>query len=168
MKWVWMLLIVASAAAQTAHYRYNGTTKLPDATVTPGATNPDAVADLSGKPHMIGNIEMNICAKDFRSTAIRKTIKNFAGLKKKACAEYDVTKCDASVEGDHLISLEIGGCKDCMTNIWPQDMDQARIKDHEVEDKLPRLVCTGKIKLADAQSCISTDWVVCAARIKDM
>jgi hypothetical protein len=69
------------------------------------------------------------------------------------------------VEGDHLISIEIGGCPDCLTNLWPQPMDQARIKDHQVEDVLPGLVCAGKMTLAEAQKCIAGDWVACAARI---
>jgi len=40
---------------------------------------------------------MNLCAKDFRATAVRKTIKNFAGLKKRP-ARVRLDKCDASVE----------------------------------------------------------------------
>jgi hypothetical protein len=31
---------------------------------------------------------------------------------------------------------------------------------------LPKLVCAGKISLADAQSCISKDWVACGVRVK--
>lgn len=168
MKWMWLLFACSALWAQMAHYRHNGKTELPDAHLTPGAVNLDAVADLSGKPHLVGGIEMNLCAKDFRSTAIRKTIKNFAGLKKKACAEYGVAQCDASVEGDHLISLEIGGCKDCLTNLWPQNMVQARVKDHQVEDVMPKLICSGKIELKAAQACIANDWVACAQRIKGL
>jgi hypothetical protein len=44
-------------------------------------------------------------------------------------------------------------------------MDQARVKDHQVEDVLPKLVCSGKMTLADAQHCIAADWVACAVGI---
>lgn len=156
------------AIAATARYRTNGGKALPDARVTPGAVNPHAVADTSGKPHLVAGVEMNICARDFRTGPIREQIHNFGGVKKKACAEYGVAKCDKSVEGDHLISLEIGGCPDCVANIWPQPMDEARVKDHQVEDVLPKLVCAGKISLRDAQQCIAKDWVACAQRIRKL
>jgi hypothetical protein len=52
--------------------------------------------------------------------------------------------------------------------MWPQQMDQAKIKDHQLEDKLPKLVCSGKITLSDAQNCMADDWVACAARIKTL
>jgi hypothetical protein len=162
---LFLLLAVAFGHSQTAHYAHHGATKLPDPKVTPGAVNPHAVADLSGKSHMVGGIEQNVCAKDFRTGPIRATIHNFAGIKKKSCAEYGVESCDGSVEGDHFISIEIGGCPDCLANIWPQPMDQAKVKDHQVEDVLPKLVCAGKITLKDAQKCIADDWVACGQRI---
>jgi hypothetical protein len=151
-----------------AHYRYNGTTELPDRTATPGQTDPLAVADITGTSHITNGVERNVCAKDFRTPPIRKMITNFAGLKAQACKEYNVTPCDKSVEGDHLISIELGGCPYCLGNIWPQEMDQARIKDHQVEDVLPKLICSGKMTLSDAQQCIADDWVACAVRIKTL
>jgi hypothetical protein len=154
-----------SALLPTASYRVNGGTTLPDPQVTPGAVDPAALADLSGAPHLVDGVERNVCAKDFRTGPIRGKIVNFAKLKKEACAEYGVAKCDASVEGDHLVSIEVGGCPDCLTNIWPQPMAEARVKDFQVEDVLPKLVCAGKMTLADAQTCIAKDWVACAARV---
>jgi hypothetical protein len=149
-----------------AHYRYNGKTELPDRTATPGQVDPLAVADITGTSHITNGVERNVCAKDFRTPPIRKMITNFAGLKAASCKEYNVTPCDKSVEGDHLISIELGGCPYCLGNIWPQEMDQAKIKDHQVEDVLPKLVCSGKMTLSDAQQCIADDWVTCATRIK--
>lgn len=154
------------AAETEAAYRLEDGKALPDADVTPGAVDPHAVADLTGKKHIAGGIERNLCAADFRTGPIRKTIRNFAGLKKRACAEYGLAHCDGTVEGDHLISIEIGGCPDCLANVWPQPMDEARIKDHQVEDQLPKLVCAGKITLAAAQQCMAHDWVACAARVR--
>jgi hypothetical protein len=162
---VLLMLAWASGARAQAHYQHDGAYRLPDARYTPGAVDPLAVADLSGARHTVGGIERNVCAKDFRTAPIRASIHNFAGLKKKACAEYGAAKCDGSVEGDHLISLEIGGCPDCLTNVWPEPMAEARIKDHQVEDVLPRLVCAGKLTLRDAQRCVAGDWASCGSRI---
>jgi hypothetical protein len=39
--------------------------QLPDSKVTPGVADPDAVADLTKKPHMINHVERNICVDDF-------------------------------------------------------------------------------------------------------
>jgi hypothetical protein len=47
-------------------------------------------------------------------------------------------------------------------------MDEARIKDHQVEDVLPKLICAGKMTLAAAQKCMATDWVACADRLKTL
>lgn len=109
--------------------------------------------------------EANLCAKDFRTGPYRKTSE---ATKKAACAEYGAADCPGPKwEVDHLISLEIGG-EDALPNLWPQPITQARVKDHGTEDVLPKLVCSGKISLKDAQTCISGDWVKCAARVKKL
>jgi hypothetical protein len=156
------------AQTKAATYGLESGMALPDRDVTPGAADPLALADPSGKAHRVDGLERNVCAKDFRATAIRATIRNFPKLKKAACAEYSLKKCDGSVEGDHLISIEIGGCPNCLTNLWPQPMDEARIKDHQVEDVLPKLVCSGKITLKAAQECIASDWVACQKKVKQL
>lgn len=156
--WTFGILLVMTCHGQTAHYRKDGGYALPDAKVTPGVVDPACVADPSGKPHKVGGLEENICAADFRTGPIRATIVNFAKLKREACAEYGVSKCDASVEGDHLISIEICGKPDDLRNIWPQPMDQARVKDHRAEDVLPKLICSGKISLSAAQKGMAADW----------
>jgi hypothetical protein len=141
--------LTAALPEPLAAYRLHDGLALPDPVITPGAVNPDAVADLTGKSHKVHGLEMNLCAKDFRATAVRKTIKNFAGLKKRACAEYGLDKCDASVEGDHLISIEIGGCPDCLTNIWPQPMDEARKKDDPARRPEVHRLGLGRLRPAD-------------------
>ncbi len=167
---IWLVvalaLVCAAAAGQQAKYRHDGSYALPDAVVTPGAVDPLAVADVSRGRHIVGGIERNICAPDFRTRPIRARIHNFAGLKRQACAEYGVARCDKSVEGDHVISLELGGCADCLGNLFPQPMAQARVKDHRVEDVLPKLVCAGRISLRGAQKCIATDWAACMEKIE--
>jgi hypothetical protein len=159
---------VFAATRPRAQYRLSGGMALPDPEITPGAVNREIEADRSGASRVVDGIETNICAPHFSATAIRKTIRNFAKLKKQACEEYGVAKCDNSVEGDHLISIELGGCPDCLANLWPQPMAEARIKDHQVEDVLPRLICSGRISLREAQKCVAGDWVECADRIKTL
>ncbi len=151
----------------TAHY---GTHKvapgvaapLPDHRVTPGVADPEAVADLSKKHHMVNGVERNICADDFRTAPIRASIVNFAKLKREACAEYGVAACDASVEGDHLISIENGGCKDCLENIQPQPVDAPGIIGYHtkdiVENRTHKLICSGKITLEQGQQGLAIDW----------
>jgi hypothetical protein len=140
---------------------------LPDAKVTPGVADPVAVADVSKSPHMVDGVERNICAKDFRTEPIRKTIVDFDKLKQESCTEYGVTSCNASVEGDHLISIENGGCKDCLGNIWPQPEDAAGVVGFHtkdvVENRTHDLICTGKITLEQGQRGLAGDWYQFAA-----
>jgi hypothetical protein len=150
-----------------AHYgshkiAHGSAAPLPDAKVTPGVADPVAVADLSKAPHMVDGVERNLCANDFRTAPIRKKIVDFEKLKKEVCAEYGVTSCNASVEGDHLISLENGGCKDCLANLWPQPKDAAgavgfRTKD-VVENRTHSLICAGKVTLEQGQRGLADDW----------
>jgi hypothetical protein len=162
-----ILAPMLAAELPVAQYRTDGGMALPDLTVTPGAVDPEIEADPSGASYVVNGLEKNICAPHFSAKAIRKTIKDFPKLKRTACEQYGVEKCDGSVEGDHLISIEIGGCPDCQKNVWPQPMTEARIKDHQVEDVLPKLICAGTISLADAQKCIATDWVACEDKLRE-
>jgi hypothetical protein len=64
-------------------------------------------------------------------------------------------------EIDHLISLEIGGSND-QKNLWPQPYQGEEFNAH-VKDQLENFyhaeVCSGRIKLKDAQKDISEDWI---------
>lgn len=166
---LFLLLAMAfgDSQQQAAHYGSHKVSSrqsapLPDHKVTPGVADPDAVADVSKKPHMVHGVERNICADDFRTAPIRSTIVNFAGLKKKACVEYGIAKCDGSYEGDHLISLENGGCKDCLANLWPQPVDAADVVGFHtkdvVENRTHKLICSGKITLQQGQQGLAVDW----------
>jgi hypothetical protein len=59
-------------------------------------------------------------------------------------------------ECDHLVPLELGG-SNSIRNLWPQPAPAFREKDR-VENALHRLVCSGKMGLADAQRAIAADW----------
>jgi hypothetical protein len=135
---------------------------LPDAQVTPGVADPVAVADVSKTPHMVDGVERNLSAEDFRTDPIRKSIKDFEKLKRDSCTEYSVNSCDAGVEGDHLISLENGGCKDCLENLWPEPVDADGVVGFHtkdvVENRTHDLICAGKITLEQGQRGLADDW----------
>jgi hypothetical protein len=66
----------------------------------------------------------------------------------------------SAYEEDHLISLQLGGDPKDPKNLFPQPYagNNARKKD-VVETALKRLVCSGNIKLKDAQKAI-LNWPV--------
>lgn len=166
------VILAQTGSTPEAHYGSHqiapgSAAPLPDPKVTPGVADPDAVADLSKAAHMVDGVEHNLCAKDFSTPPIRKKIVDFERLKQDVCKEYGVTACDASVEGDHLISLENGGCKDCLQNLWPQPVDANgvvgfRTKD-TVENRTHDLICAGKITLEQGQRGLAGDWYQFAA-----
>lgn len=145
---------------------------MPDAKLTPGVINPEIEADPSGAKVYVAQdralVEVNICAKDFRTKPFRKTTE---AEKRAVCREYHAAPgtCPGMKWGevDHLIPLELGG-EDAVANLWWQPAQQYLVKDHGVEDKLPHLVCSGKMTLPEAQECLRSDWVACAARVKKL
>lgn len=65
-------------------------------------------------------------------------------------------------EEDHLIPLNIGGNPDDPRNLWPQRRNSewnAERKD-ELEFKLYKLVCNGRVPLAEAQQAYAKDWIM--------
>ncbi len=57
---------------------------------------------------------------------------------------------------DHLIPLELGG-SNLPSNLWPQPFDDSKLKDR-VESELHDAVCSGAMKLGQAQQAIARDW----------
>jgi hypothetical protein len=70
-------------------------------------------------------------------------------------------------ELDHLIPLDLGGCPDCESNLWPQPRNvfPGAAEKNEVENYLHREVCSGALALAKAQQEIATDWYAVYERI---
>jgi hypothetical protein len=130
--------------------------KLPIKKYTPGVINPNVNQS---------NIKENICKPGWTDTIrppvsytnklkqeqLKTTYKSFAKIWGLELNKY---------EEDHLISLQLGGDPKDPKNLFPQPYEgnNARKKD-VVETKLKKLVCSGTIKLVDAQKAISTDWV---------
>lgn len=142
--WLLSLLLVFSAGAFARD--------LPSRTRTPGIPNPDVTQD---------NIHQTICVPGWTVT-IRPPTSYTNKLKKEQIKEYRYNdKSLSSYEEDHLISLQLGGHPTDPMNLWPQPYNKqcgARVKD-VVETRLKRLVCDGKITLAEAQRAIATNWV---------
>jgi hypothetical protein len=164
-----MLFFACGLFAQDhATYRHQGAHLLPDPVATPGAVNPDVVADPDGGRRLLDGVEMNICAKDFSTKPFRKTTEK---MKRDVCDEYGAAGkgCPDPKWGeiDHLVPLELGGM-DVEANLWWQPAPDYHVKDHGVEDRLKPLVCRGKLTLVQAQDCVRKDWVVCAARVAVM
>jgi len=92
-----------------------------------------------------------------------QTVRNVpARLKKQVYQEYGILNPKpGTYEIDHLISLELGG-SNSIRNLWPQSYISkplnARVKD-TLENKLNKLVCSGKLPIQTAQKAIAQDWV---------
>jgi hypothetical protein len=112
---------------------------LPNGSMTPGAVFPVEVATL--------------CMPGYAGTVRHVTLAE----KARVAAAYNFTGRYSEVEFDHLISLEIGGSNDD-TNLWPQPIVQARVKDR-LENYLHEEVCAGRMSLQEAQRGIAGDWV---------
>ena len=130
--------------------------KLPIKKYTPGAINPDVNQN---------NISSTICKVGWTATIrpsssytnkikidqLKTTYKSFAKIWGESLSAY---------EEDHLISLQLGGSPTNPKNLFPQPYkgNNAYKKDI-LETKLKKMVCSGTIKLADAQKAIASNWV---------
>lgn len=134
-----------AAAGGSCHARPG---PLPDPVCTPGVTNPNVNQ---------GNINDTVCRSGWTAT-IRPPASYTDKLKREGIAAYGYTDTDSrSYEEDHLISLELGGSPDDPKNLWPEPGGSPNAKD-KVENDLKAAVCSGRVKLVDAQKAISTDW----------
>jgi hypothetical protein len=136
---VTLLLFLLTMALPQTHPRTENGHFLPDSAVTPGVVR-------STDAH-------EVC-----TTSTRKYRHTTAQMKKQVCMAYGVAHCpwQGHMEIDHLIPLELGGADD-VKNLWPEPAPDFHVKD-KVENRLHALVCTGKMKITDAQDLIRTDW----------
>ncbi len=120
---------------------------LPIAALTPGA-----VAVLTA-----GELCEGARPSRLVSSASRERVLRDYGMSSAAADSYEL---------DALITPELGGTTD-RANLWPQLYESpvwnARVKD-QLEDLLPRLVCSNQIALAQAQQDIATDWIAAYKR----
>ncbi len=140
---------VLGTATKTTGCVSDGT--LPDSACTPGAADPRVTQT---------NIQQTICVSGY-SSSVRPPVSVTDPIKTQEMLAYGDTGTKADYELDHLISLEIGGCPDCVANLWPEPYNNtlgAHEKD-KVVNYLHAKVCDGLISLSEAQSEIAKDWV---------
>lgn len=121
---------------------------LPNVKLTPGASDPANLLPIDLK---------TLCTSGYT-----KTVRNVPEkLKKEVFASYGITSDFGDYEIDHLVSLQLGG-NNTKGNLWPQSYLtlplNARRKD-VLEGALHRLICSGKLPLAQAQKEVSEDWI---------
>jgi hypothetical protein len=83
----------------------------PDSSQTPGAPNPDINQE---------NIENNICNPMWTTSSVRPSTSVTSRIKRDTMQAYGLTDLPTHYELDHLISLQNGGCPDCVANLWPE------------------------------------------------
>jgi hypothetical protein len=125
---------------------------LPDPGLTPGVVLNLSVREICGTKW--GKDRRHVTAK------MKRVVFHEYGLtgnKDKYCRP-------GGCEVDHLVSRELGGA-DNVRNLWPQPYTPdpatgcgAHQKDR-LENELHRLVCSGRMPLAEAQHDIGVDWV---------
>lgn len=130
---------------------------LPDSACTPGAVD-TRVAQT--------NIGSTICIKGYTQT-VRPPVSVTNKIKQAQMLAYGDTDSPANYELDHLIPLELGGCPDCVTNLWPEPYAGAlgAKKKDIVEDYLHKQVCGGLLSLESAQTEIANNWVAVYQRL---
>jgi hypothetical protein len=122
----------------------------PSPSLTPGATDPGVTQD---------DIQSTICVPGYTKT-VRPPETITHNLKLQIMETYRASGELRDYELDHFIPLELGGCPDCVSNLWPEPYGSnlgARQKD-QVENYLHREVCSGNMTLTQAQDAIRTDW----------
>jgi len=121
------------------------------AALVPGATNP-AVTQA--------NIGQTICVSGWTKT-IRPAASYTNTLKAQQMVKFGLKGTPHDYEEDHLISLEVGGNPTDPNNLWPQSWTGPRNahKKDRLENLIHRLVCSGKIKLAQGRRELSKNWV---------
>jgi len=83
----------------------------PNAQMTPGKADPRVTQD---------NIGDNICNKGWSTGSVRPPVAVTNKIKVQTMKAYGFTDAANHYELDHLMSLQVGGCPDCVENLWPE------------------------------------------------
>jgi uncharacterized protein YraI len=83
----------------------------PIARLTPGKEDPTVTQD---------NIAKNICNKAWSTESVRPAESVTNKIKVETMKTYGFTDAANHYELDHLLSLQNGGCPDCVENLWPE------------------------------------------------
>ncbi|MEY9963828.1 hypothetical protein ABIA33_001862 [Streptacidiphilus sp. MAP12-16] len=149
--------------AGSCHFRADGGQPLPDSSCTPGLLSP-AVTQAT--------IATTICRKGGYTRGIRPPASVTDVEKRKNAASYGYSGAMSDAEYDHLVPLSLGGDPDDPRNLWLEPPspghksgDGVNNPKDAVETTLHTAVCDGKVRLADAQQAIASDWVTAESRL---
>ena len=140
-----IIMMLDSSVAIGSTCKANG--KFADHSCTPGVIDSNVTQT---------NIHETICVPGY-SASVRPPSSYTGRLKKKQMVLYGLVGKPSDYEEDHLISLALGGSSRDPKNLWPELWKYAHEKD-KAENRLHKLVCSGKMKLSEAQHIISSDW----------
>jgi uncharacterized protein YraI len=113
--WVWKKNI-AEGEAETTRPQRSGSRVgddqiYPRPELTPGKEDPRVTQD---------NIAENICKKGWSTESVRPPTSVTNKIKTTTMQAYGFTDAANHYELDHLISLQNGGCPDCVENLFPE------------------------------------------------
>jgi len=96
-----------------------------------------------------------ICSASFHTSDVRNVTD---GTKHAVEIEYGLEPrgYGSKLEIDHIVSLELGGSND-PANLFPELAPGYHLKD-QLENKVHDVVCSGGMRLRDAQRAIASDW----------
>jgi len=155
-KLFFILLIILTLIGYNSYAVASNDWKLPIKKYTPGSINPEVNQN---------NISTTICKSGWTAKIrpsssyttklkvdqLKTNYKSFAKIWGMSTSSY---------EEDHLISLELGGNPTDPKNLFPQPyLGQNAYKKDIIENKLKKMVCSGTIRLSDAQKAIASNWV---------
>ncbi|HZZ41151.1 MAG TPA: SH3 domain-containing protein [Acidobacteriaceae bacterium] len=83
----------------------------PNTQETPGKGDPSVTQS---------NIAKNICNKNWSTDSVRPSDSVTNKIKTETMKAYGFTDAANHYELDHLVSLQNGGCPDCVENLWPE------------------------------------------------
>ena len=127
--------------------------ELPDRKLTPGTVN-SAISEDQYRAQ---------CHTKGWTRLYRPPVSFTNSLKKLQMKEYGYPLARIrDYEEDHLVPLCLAGGPEDPANLWPQPRFGEWRADRKdtLEAKLCRLVCDGRVPLAEAQREIATDWIV--------
>jgi len=132
---------------------------LPDPRLTHGALNPGVTQENTADTICMAGWTRTVRPpEDYTEDLKRRQIRGY-GYADRRLGHY---------EEDHLVPLDLGGSPTDPRNLWPEprraaDGWNANRKD-ELEYALNRLVCSGKVPLAEARRAIAADWIAAYRR----
>ena len=125
-----------------------------------GAPNPPVLPNSSLTPGDVLSTDTRaVCTPGYS-----KKVRNVpSALKKQVYKMYDIKKGRGQDwEVDHLISLELGG-SNSIRNLWPEAGFTQPLNYHvkdSLENAMHDLVCSGRLKIQDAQREIASNWAL--------